>query len=139
MTPERRLRKQQRDRERYYETEPKLRWARTAVQTAKRRALKSAVVFGITVDDILAVAGDTCPALGIPLDYTRGRRVIRTDSPTIDRIIPELGYVPSNIAVISNKANCCKGVCGPAELMDVGRWLMRVLAGQPGGLCASTT
>ena len=85
------------------------------------------MAFEISTADILERAGDTCPALGLTLDYSRGRLVIQENSPTVDRIVPEKGYVPSNIAVISNKANTCKSRCGPSELMDVGRWLMQVL------------
>ena len=69
-----------------------------------------------------------------------GQSVIAEMVDKVDRIVPHMGYVPSNIAVISNKANTCKSRCGPSELMDVGRWLMRMLtlnATAGGGLQAT--
>lgn len=71
---------------------------------AKRRAKKLGVPFAIEKSDIVVPC--TCPVLGIPL--TIGDGVLHDGSPTLDRLIPELGYVPENIAVISNRANRMK-------------------------------
>lgn len=107
---------------RYYSMNPVAAWARSAVSTARRRAKRSGVPFEITAADLMAVAGTHCPALGIVLDYTRGRGIIQMDSPTVDRLIGPLGYVVGNVAVISDKANRIKGNCDPHELFAVGRW-----------------
>lgn len=48
---------------------------------------------------------ELCPVLGIPIFIKQGRR---NHSPTLDRIIPELGYVRGNVAIISYKANRIK-------------------------------
>ena len=49
-------------------------------------------------------------------------------SPTLDRLIPELGYVPGNIAVISMKANRIKSdTDNPAEMAAVALWQARKL------------
>lgn len=114
---------------RYYAGDPKVRWARNALTAARGRAQRYGLAFAITVGDILTIAQDTCPALGMSLDYSRGRVVIQDDSPTVDRIIPPLGYVPGNIVVISNKANMTKGRCTPEEIMAVGRWHGKTLSG----------
>ena len=47
-----------------------------------------------------------CPLLGIPIK--RGRGKIENCSPSLDRIIPHLGYVTGNIRVISWRANSLK-------------------------------
>jgi len=47
----------------------------------------------------------------------------RPDSPSVDRIRPELGYVPGNVAVISVKANFIKGNATAAEIRLVAEWL----------------
>ncbi len=117
------------DLERYYSQPPKLRWARAAIYQARKRALAAGVVFSLSLGELLAIAGDTCPALGIPLDYSRGRQVIQDDSPTVDRLRPIHGYVVGNVAVISNRANCAKSRCHPEELMAVSRWTTAALAG----------
>lgn len=65
----------------------------------------------MVLEDILVP--DTCPILGISLKA--GVRV--TDaSPSLDRVINELGYVRGNVRVISHKANRIKS---NASLHDV--------------------
>lgn len=44
-----------------------------------------------------------CPILGIKMSY--GPFAERDSSPSLDKIIPELGYVKGNIAVICFRAN----------------------------------
>lgn len=70
---------------------------------AKQRAKTKGLPFNITPEDIDIPA--TCPVLGIPL--VKGDK-IHEGSPTLDRVIPELGYVRGNIRVISNRANRMK-------------------------------
>ena len=52
----------------------------------------------ITINDL--VFPERCPVLNIPLLST-GKRT--DNSPSLDRIIPSLGYVPGNVKVISWK------------------------------------
>jgi hypothetical protein len=62
------------------------------------------VPFSISVQSIVIPA--ICPALGIPI--VLGER--RSDnSPSLDCVVPEDGYVPGNVRVISDKANRLKG------------------------------
>lgn len=76
----------------------------TIWQRAHRRAASRGVMFSITVQSIIIPA--TCPVLGIPI--VLGER--RSDnSPSLDRLMPERGYVPGNVRVISDKANRLKG------------------------------
>lgn len=71
---------------------------------ARGRARKSDVPFRLHVLDI--AIPNNCPVLDIPL--FKGAGVSCDNSPTLDRVIPELGYVPGNIIVISNRANRMK-------------------------------
>jgi hypothetical protein len=73
---------------------------------AKKRAKDLGVPFDITVDDI--VIPTHCPFLGIELKSRIGYHGPLASSPTLDRIIPKLGYVCGNILVISHKANTIK-------------------------------
>jgi hypothetical protein len=73
---------------------------------AKHRAKQEGVPFSITESDI--VIPDKCPALGIPLYRGKGSGGHGFNSPSLDKIIPELGYVQGNIAVISHRANALK-------------------------------
>jgi hypothetical protein len=55
--------------------------------------------------------------LGIPL--VMGDKYAHDNSPSLDRIIPELGYVKGNIMVISHKANTIKSNANIEELEKV--------------------
>ena len=96
------------------------RWAGRAVSDAKRRARKTGVPFNLTADDVLRVWSGVCPALGVVL--RTGVRATH-DSPSLDRVIPELGYVPGNIAILSHRANSIKQDATAAEVYAVSRWL----------------
>lgn len=89
---------------------------------AKSRAKKKSIVFDISVDDI--VIPDVCPVLGIPL-YKTGVK-ITDNTPTLDRIIPEKGYIKDNIIVISNRANRIKSNASSEEILMVYRWLVDI-------------
>ena len=71
---------------------------------AKRRATRDGLPFTIELCDI--VIPKVCPILGRPLEKSFGR--IGLNSPTLDRIIPALGYIKGNVWVISWRANSLK-------------------------------
>ncbi|CAB4196923.1 hypothetical protein UFOVP1290_443 [uncultured Caudovirales phage] len=73
-------------------------------KAAKKRAKEKNLPFNISIDDI--VIPDICPILGLTLEF--GSIEHRDNSPSLDKIIPELGYVVGNIKVISFKANTLK-------------------------------
>jgi hypothetical protein len=79
---------------------------------AKVRASKRGVKFNIELEDILVPV--VCPYLSIPLNT--GNDCKRDNSPTLDRIVPELGYVKGNVEVISERANRIKNDATPEEL-----------------------
>lgn len=74
------------------------------IQSAKFRAKRDQVPFAITVEDV--VIPEVCPVFGVVMK--QGSRREHENSPTIDRIIPERGYVKGNIRVISHLANMLK-------------------------------
>jgi hypothetical protein len=74
------------------------------VRSARSRAKLRGVSCTITKEHIRIP--DVCPVLGIPLVKASGNA--SDISPTIDRVIPALGYVPGNVRVISYRANRLK-------------------------------
>lgn len=68
---------------------------------ARQRAKRDNVPFDISANDI--VLPTHCPILLIELDY--GRDKVGNNSPSLDKVIPALGYVKGNVRVISNRAN----------------------------------
>ena len=47
----------------------------------------------------------------------------RNDSPSLDRLAPELGYIEENVVWISNRANILKRDATWEELQRVAEWL----------------
>ena len=82
---------------------------------ARNRAREKNIPFDICKDDV--IIPETCPVLGIPLKA--GEKIVCHNSPTIDRIKPELGYVKGNIQVISYRANTLKNNATIEELEKV--------------------
>ncbi len=86
---------------------------------ARNRARKRGLPFDIEKSDI--VIPEVCPVLGIVLKFSPGPggRGFGETSPSVDRMVPELGYVRSNIRVISYRANSLKKDATIAELEAV--------------------
>lgn len=89
-----------------------LRWT---VHSIKNRCRRANIPFSMSVDDLELPA--KCPVLGITLVYDKpshyrkygGSPMVAMESfPSIDRVIPELGYVSGNVRVISMRANRIK-------------------------------
>jgi hypothetical protein len=91
---------------------------------AKRRATQKNLEFTLKVEDI--VVPDSCPMLGIPLFPATGKHA-RDNSPTLDRIDSRLGYTPSNILVISHRANTIKGNATIEELEMIADYIENAL------------
>ena len=72
---------------------------------------------------------DTCPALGLKLDYEGGNGEGwrgRTDSsPSLDRINSDIGYTKGNIQIMSWRANRIKNDSKPEELLKIYEFLTR--------------
>ena len=85
---------------------------------AKHRAEQQGVPFDLTASDVHVPCD--CPALGIPLLV--GERVT-DNSPTLDKIIPALGYIRGNVVVISHLANRIKSNATPEQIRAVADFL----------------
>lgn len=98
---------------------------KTLLKTARYRALKRGVEFSIDVSDI--VIPDVCPILGIPLVISdgTGKPGGRMDSPSLDRIDNEKGYVKGNVQVISHMANSMKFTANKEQLLAFANWILK--------------
>ena len=90
-------------------------------ERAKRRAAKSGIPFDIEIEDVFIP--ERCPVFGTPFRYGEGATL--PESPSLDRIIPRLGYVKGNVAVISHRANAIKNNATSEELQTVARWVAK--------------
>jgi hypothetical protein len=80
--------------------------------SCRDRHNKYGIPFNIEISDIKIP--QKCPLLEIPIFRSPGKATI--NSPTVDRIVPELGYVKGNIKVISMKANWMKSSASEEDL-----------------------
>lgn len=95
---------------------PKMLW------DAKRRAKTEDVPFSLLRQDFEVPL--VCPVLGIPIYVGNG--VASDNSPSMDKIIPKLGYVVGNVAVISSRANRLKSDATVQEIENLLAYLKRI-------------
>ena len=91
------------------------------LRRAKSRAKQRELEFNLTIEDISIPK--TCPVLGIDLFVTTGRSGSYDNSPSIDRINPNKGYIKGNIQIISALANSMKSNASPENLLKFADWI----------------
>ena len=74
---------------------------------AKKRSLACGRPFDITVDDLLPLP-EYCEILGIKLEYVVNGNERPDGTASLDKVIPDLGYVKGNVRIISHRANRLK-------------------------------
>lgn len=110
---QRAYREQNRDRFAEYERQYRRRHpARRILKASQQSARSRGLEHSISVDDLLPLPTH-CPVFGIELCYDNER--IQPNSPSLDRIDNDKGYVPSNIMIVSWRANALKKDGTPEE------------------------
>jgi hypothetical protein len=98
---------------------------------ASRRAKDLGIPFTITKDDIANVYGDVCPVFGKSFEVAPGASGTKRDfSPSLDRIVPSLGYQPDNIIVVSDLANRIKSNATPTQVAQVAEFYIKLEVGK---------
>ena len=105
-------------KEEYARGNPELYIRKRLLPKSKIRAKKRGIYHAVTVKDILEVwpKNFMCPALKIPLVLNEETM---PDSPSLDRINSNYGYIKNNIAIISYKANVIKNDATSKELYEI--------------------
>ena len=88
---------------------------------AKKRAKEKDLPFDIELGDV--VIPQYCPILNIELIRSKG--TISPSSPTLDKIVPEKGYVKGNIQIISKLSNTMKNNATINQLIDFCKGVIR--------------
>ena len=101
----------------YHQRRPELKMLYSARESAKRQDIP----FDLTADDI--IIPKRCPVLGLELQRSSGARTY--SSPSLDRLVPALGYVKGNVQVISWRANKLKGEGTAEEHRLISQWMER--------------
>lgn len=100
------------------------RWSHNQVVAKRSLSKKKNLPFDIEESDL--VIPDICPVLGIPIYFSEGHGP-KPNSPSIDRLKPELGYTKGNVNIISQKANRIKNDATLDELKKVYEWLKKTI------------
>ena len=87
---------------------------------AYKRALEYNLPFDIISEDLILELN--CPILGIPLIFDSPKP--SHNSPSLDRVIPELGYVKGNIEVVSMLANQMKSNANKEQLVKFSKTML---------------
>ena len=88
----------------------------------KKRAKANNVPLKIDKEYLLEIfpTNKICPVFGIKMSFGGNDR---RNSPSVDRLIPELGYVPKNVVWVSQEANQLKSDRTSSELRAIANWI----------------
>ena len=64
-----------------------------------------------------------CPILGVKMEWGGQRE----NSPSLDRIVPEKGYVKGNVMWVCDKANTMKSNANAEELKKFAKWIRKTI------------
>jgi len=89
-----------------------------------KSAGKRGIPFNLeSIEDIPYVTH--CPVFGVELVMGSGKN--HKWSPSMDKIVPELGYVKGNIIVVSHFANSIKSNATPEQIMAVAKFYKKLV------------
>ena len=90
------------------------------VRRARARAKKKGIPCTLEWEQLIPLVKEKCPYFTeIKLDWKNKKKGITIESPALDRIVPEKGYVIENVEIISTKANNVKSVGTSEDLYRV--------------------
>lgn len=104
----------------------KLQHLKRYLQNARSRARRDNVPFNLILQDLVDIATDECPIFRTPFVWGSsglGKGKVRENTPQLDRINPELGYVKGNIAFLSGKANKMKDNGTMQDHYNIADWI----------------
>ena len=96
------------------------------LKNAKERAMRKGLEFDLTYEYLESIATTHCPIFGIEFEWgtsNMGKGKTKPNCPSLDRIVPELGYVQGNVAFISHKANRIKDNGTMQDHYDIADWI----------------
>lgn len=119
--------KEYREKKKLYEYERRINSPEIIMYTwVKNRAKRKNLPFNLEISDI--IIPDKCPLLEIPIFMKpyKQKGSFCPNSPSIDKIIPKLGYIKGNIMIISMKANIMKSNASIEELKTFSKNIQKI-------------
>lgn len=102
-------------------------WFHSWANQIKNRAKNRGIPCDIDADYLISIYTDTCPIYGVPFVRKANRRDNAPYTPTVDRIVPHLGYVKGNLIIISRRANNIKSDASWQEMIQVAEFYRNLL------------
>jgi len=99
---------------------------------AKQRAKEKGLEFNLTHEDV--VVPKYCPILGIELKMHKGRSGGNPNSPALDRVDNNKGYVKGNVMVMSHLANMMKSSATTEEMVKFAEWVIKTHGNSTSGV-----
>lgn len=101
---------------------------RAMFTSARRRASNNFMPFDLTLEYMETIALDHCPVTGELLDWElqfseEGKR--NCFAPSLDKIVPSLGYTQGNVAIICNQMNTLKSNMTLDQLDQLAEYVRR--------------
>lgn len=98
-------------------------YRRGMLHRLRKKCLTTGIPFNLeSIEDIPFVTH--CPVFGVELAI--GAKKQHDFSPSIDRIVPELGYTKGNVIVVSDLANRIKSNATPEQIMAVAKFYKKL-------------
>jgi hypothetical protein len=93
------------------------------LRRAKGRAKERNLEFNLDIDDV--AIPEKCPILDIDLKMHKGRSGGNPNSPALDRVDNNKGYIKGNVMVMSHLANMMKSSATTEGLIRFAEWVIK--------------
>lgn len=100
-----------------------------AFQSSRRRSKEKNLPFNLDVKYLQSIYTKDCPIFKQPMTWGNLGAGKNIYSPSLDRIVPSLGYVRGNVVFISDKANRIKAEFEAKDLYAVADWQHEITKG----------
>jgi len=99
---------------------------RRTLSKIRQKCKKKNIPMNIDADYLISIfpENNLCPALQIDMVFG-GDKKERFNSPSVDRIIPDEGYVKGNVRFVCYLANAIMNDANADEILKVGEWLKK--------------
>lgn len=95
----------------------------TLLSRARRRAKDSNVPFDLDIDYLLSIPNNVCPVFGLELAWCAKTNIRKDNAPSLDKLIPHLGYIKGNVSWVSWRANRIKNDGDLEDHKKIVAWL----------------
>ena len=97
---------------------------KSMLQHIKVRAKKKGIDFNLTLEHLICIAPNECPVFRTAFVWDVPKGFASSDSPSLDRIDPALGYIDGNVQWLSLRANAMKQDASIDELKQFAQWVL---------------